>query len=201
MMHRVTFALLITLLSTFLSAGVDEGKAKSAVCASCHNQDGNSSINQYPKLAGQHPSYLEKQLTDYQNPQSGRDNAIMKGMVQNLNAKDISDLSEYFAAQTINTGAANPELVKLGERIYRGGILEKGVPACSGCHGPAGLGNGPAKFPRLSGQHANYTIDQLNLFKEGKRKNDLNSMMQSIALNLSTAEMAAVASFIEGLKP
>ena len=200
-MKKVVFSLLITLLPSFLYAGIDEGKAKSAVCASCHLQDGNSAIPQYPKLAGQHASYLEKQLLDYQNTNGSRDNAIMKGMVAQLSAEDIKDLAAYFESQEIKLGSANPDLVALGEKIYRGGIIEKGVPACSGCHGPSGLGNGAAKFPRLSGQHAAYTVDQLNLFKDGKRKNDINGMMQSIAKNLSESEMTAVASFIQGLKP
>jgi cytochrome c553 len=124
----------------------------------------------------------------------------MYSMVANLSDQDIVDLANFYANQKQTTGEALEQYVALGEKIYRGGNLATGVTACLACHGPDGNGNEAAKFPRLGGQHAQYIENSLRLFKEGKRKNSPNGMMESIARSMSDDEIKAVASYIEGLR-
>lgn len=174
------------------------GKEKSAVCVACHAEDGNSLSPIYPKLAGQHASYLAKQLHDFKNPEA-RPNAIMAPFVAALSLQDIEDLAAYFASQTTSQNSANPDLVKLGEKLYRGGDLKKGIPACTGCHGPVGEGNALARFPKLAGQHADYTIAQLKAFRAGERKNGVNGMMHDITIKMTDEEIEAVAQYSAGL--
>lgn len=193
-----TVGLLMAQLS-FAAGNVDAGKQKSMVCAACHNADGNSTLTENPILAGQHESYLFKQLMNFKTPDSGRQNAIMAGMVAALTEQDMRDLAAFYASQAPNERASKEEFVALGEKIWRGGIPEKQVPACTGCHGPAGEGNGPAAFPILSGQHAEYTIAQLQLFRSGARANDPNGMMRGVANRMTDAEMEAVAEYLVGL--
>lgn len=173
------------------------GKAKSAVCAGCHGADGNSVNPEWPKLAGQHQSYIVKQLKDYKSGK--RQNATMIGMVATLSDQDIQDLAAYFASQTVKGGEADPDLVVLGEKIYRGGNLGTGLAACMGCHGPGGGGNPAAKFPSLAGQHAQYTTTTLSEFKAEARANDPNNMMRMIAGKMTKKEIEAVASYTAGL--
>ena len=173
------------------------------VCAACHGADGNSAISVNPSLAGQHPEYTLKQLVNFK-PQDGkpaeRGNAVMAGMVAGLSADDMRNLAAYFAGQKPKLRAArDPELVKLGQAIYRGGILDKGVAACASCHSPNGAGI-PAQFPRLAGQHAEYTAAQLKAFRSGERANDPNRMMRGVAVKLSDREISAVAEYIAGLR-
>jgi cytochrome c553 len=173
------------------------------VCAACHGTDGNSAISANPSLAGQHPEYTLKQLLNFKS-QDGkpaeRGNAVMAGMVASLSADDMSNLAAYFAGQKPKSRAArDPELVKLGQAIYRGGILDKGVAACASCHSPNGAGI-PAQFPRLAGQHAEYTATQLKAFRGGERANDPNRMMRGVAVKLSDREISAVAEYIAGLR-
>jgi cytochrome c553 len=173
------------------------------VCAACHGADGNSAISANPSLAGQHPEYTLKQLLNFKS-QDGkpaeRGNAVMAGMVASLSADDMSNLAVYFAGQKPKSRAArDPELVKLGQAIYRGGILDKGVAACASCHSPNGAGI-PAQFPRLAGQHAEYTAAQLKAFRGGERANDPNRMMRGVAVKLSDREINAVAEYIAGLR-
>lgn len=173
------------------------------VCAACHGADGNSAISVNPSLAGQHPEYTLKQLLNFK-PQDGkpaeRGNAVMAGMVASLSADDMRNLAVYFAGQKPKLRAArDPELVKLGQAIYRGGILDKGVAACASCHSPNGAGI-PAQFPRLAGQHAEYTAAQLKAFRSGERANDPNRMMRGVAVKLSDREISAVAEYIAGLR-
>jgi cytochrome c553 len=173
------------------------------VCAACHGADGNSAISANPSLAGQHPEYTLKQLLNFKS-QDGkpaeRGNAVMAGMVASLSADDMSNLAAYFAGQKPKSRAArDPELVKLGQAIYRGGILDKGVAACASCHSPNGAGI-PAQFPRLAGQHAEYTAMQLKAFRGGERANDPNRMMRGVAVKLSDREISAVAEYIAGLR-
>lgn len=173
------------------------------VCAACHGTDGNSAIPVNPSLAGQHPEYTLKQLVNFK-PQDGkpaeRGNAVMAGMVASLSADDMRNLAAYFAGQKPKLRAArDPELVKLGQAIYRGGILDKGVAACASCHSPNGAGI-PAQFPRLAGQHAEYTAAQLKAFRSGERANDPNRMMRGVAVKLSDREISAVAEYIAGLR-
>ncbi len=181
------------------------GKEKSAACAACHKQDGNSDSAQYPKLAGQGETYLAKQLQEYKS--GVRENAIMAGQAANLSKQDMKDIAAYYAQQEIETGAANPDYVDKGEQLYRGGNKETGVAACAGCHGPAGQGVDAAGFPALAGQHADYVVSQLKAFRnagrnslEGPmRNNDPNSMMRNVADRMTDREIRNVASYITGL--
>ncbi len=173
------------------------GKTKSATCAGCHGPDGNSANPLWPKLAGQHEKYLVKQLKDFK--EGRRNDPTMAPMAAPLEEQDMADLAAFFSSQTIKQGAADPELVELGEKIYRGGNMTSGVAACMACHGPSGKGNPQANFPALAGQHADYTVLQLKRFASGERANDAGKMMRSIASKMTEAEMKAVASYIQGL--
>jgi cytochrome c553 len=167
------------------------------VCAACHGPDGNSVITANPKLAGQHPEYLAKQLNEFKSGK--RANAVMGPMSATLaTAEDVLNVAAYFAAQAPKGGAAKSNgNGSDGERIYKGGILAKGVPACASCHSPNGAGI-PAQYPRLAGQHAEYTVSQLKAFHDGTRRN--NVPMAQIAARLSDAEMNAVADYAAGLR-
>jgi cbb3-type cytochrome c oxidase subunit III len=171
------------------------------VCVACHAADGNSPSAAYPKLAGQHAQYLYKELKDFVKQPGAkapeRQNPIMLGMAGALNDQDMRNVAEYFSTQTPKPGAAkNPATVALGEKIWRGGIAEKGVPACASCHGATGAGI-PAQYPRLSGQWQDYTVAQLAAFQHGTR-ND-SAPMTAIALRLTDNEIKAVADYAAGL--
>jgi cytochrome c553 len=173
------------------------------VCGACHAADGNSQLAANPKLAGQIPEYLYKQLNNFKaaaGKKAERDNPVMVGMVANLKPEDMQNLAVYFAGQAAKPGAANSkDLVALGQRIYRGGIASEGIAACASCHGPNGAGM-PAQYPRLSGQHAEYISAQLKAFRSGARANDLNASMRGVAGRLSDREIEAVADYIAGLR-
>ena len=173
------------------------------VCAACHNADGNSAIPANPVIAGQHFPYAFKQLVNFKaegGKPAERPSPVMSAIAAGLSRDDMANLAAYFAGQQAKPRAAtDAELVKLGQEIYRGGILKKGVAACASCHGPNGSGI-PAQFPRLAGQHAAYTLDELKQFRSGERANDPNRMMRLIAEKLSDREMAAVAQYIQGLR-
>jgi len=173
------------------------GEAKSTVCMACHGPGGNSLVPTWPKLAGQHSEYIYKQLMDFKS--EARKNDQMSPQVLALDKQDFADLAAYFAAQTQSAGTADPASVEMGERIYRGGNMDTGVPACLGCHGPAGEGLGLAKFPRVSGQHAAYLESSLKLFRVSGRANDPNAMMRGVAAHMSDAEIASVSQYIQGL--
>lgn len=165
-------------------------------CAACHGAAGNSTIVLNPKLAAQHEAYLVKQLMEFRTPQ--RNNPVMTGIAKALTDEDMKNIAAYLAKQSPKPGAAkNKDLVELGKKIYRGGIAEKNVPACAACHGPAGAGI-PAQFPRLAGQHQDYTDAQLKSFRGGARNN--NAQMTTIAKRMSDEEMQAVADYVAGLK-
>lgn len=181
-----------------LAAGdASAGKEKSSTCVACHGADGNSANPEWPKLAGQHPDYLVKQLKEFKAGE--RENQTMAPMAAPLSEQDMQDLAAYYAAQQIKQGEADPDLVELGEQIYRGGNKASGVSACMACHGPAGKGNPAANFPALAGQHATYTEIQLKAFRSGARTNDYGSMMRNVAARMTDAEIKAVASYIQGL--
>lgn len=166
------------------------------VCAACHAADGNSVITLNPKLAGQHPEYLEKQLAEFKSGK--RANPVMSGMAASLSEEEMKALAIYFSGKKLNLGQAKTNGAgSLGEKIYRAGNAESGVPACAACHGPNGAGL-PKQFPRLGGQHGDYTLAQLKTFRSGERANA--PMMMAIAAKMSDAEMAAVADYIEGLR-
>lgn len=173
------------------------GKAASTTCAACHGADGNSTNPVWPKLAGQGEPYLIKELHDFKSGK--RKNAVMSSMAAPLSDKDIANLAAYFASQDRTLGAADPKLVKEGEKIYRGGNAQTGVPACMACHGPAGSGNPQAKYPALGGQHAEYVAAQLKAFRSGARANDPAGMMRTIASRMTDAEIKAVSSYVQGL--
>ncbi|ORT74692.1 c-type cytochrome [Pseudomonas mosselii] len=174
------------------------GQAKTAVCGACHNPDGNSLAPNFPKLAGQGEPYLNKQLHDIKD---GKRTVLeMTGMLANFNDQDLADIAAYFASQKGSVGAADPKLVERGRALFNGGNLEKGMPACTGCHSPNGAGLALAKFPHLSGQHAQYVSKQLTDFREGNRTNDGDAMiMRNIAGKLSNKDIEALSSYIQGL--
>lgn len=171
------------------------------ICAACHGIDGNSALPANPKLSGQDAAYLLKQLNDYAKPaddKSARVNSVMAGMVAAISEADRLHVAAHYAAQKPTTGEArNRDTLELAQRIYRAGIPARGVPACSGCHSPNGAGI-PAQYPRLSGQHAEYTEGQLKAFRDGTRRN--NVPMAQIAARLSEAEMKALADYVAGLR-
>lgn len=173
----------------------------SQVCAACHNADGNSTIPANPRLAQQHADYLYKQLRDYTPQGQGkptRENAVMTGFASQLSDADKRNVAAWFASQAAKPGfARNRDTLELGQRIWRAGLPEKAVPACAGCHGPAGSGI-PVQYPRLAGQHAEYTETTLKAFRDGARHN--NATMQQIAGRLTESEMRAVADFAQGLR-
>jgi len=176
------------------------GQAKSALCAGCHSADGNSMVPMFPKLAGQHPGYLAKQLADFKAG-TVRNDPTMAGMVAGLSEEDMSDLAAYFSSQTANPGTAyDAAKAAAGETIFRGGITDIGVPACASCHSPTGHGNPAANFPRLAGQHSAYIIKQLTDFKASTRSNDAGKMMRNVVKHMTEEQIAQVAEYISGLQ-
>ena len=174
-----------------------KGAATSAtVCAACHTADGSRGIPANPILQGQHADYLVKQLGEFKSGK--RDNAIMKPMASTLSDDDMRNVAAFYASKLAKPGQSkNKATVDLGMKIWRGGIAEKNIPACAGCHGPAGAGV-PAQYARLGGQHAEYVSNELGLFRSGKRAN--SAQMMTIAARMSDAEIAAVSDYVEGLK-
>lgn len=175
---------------------VAAGKAKSALCVACHGPDGNSTNPEWPNIAGQHPEYIVKQLKDFKAGK--RENALMAGVAAQLSEHDMENLAAYFSRQEPKVmGVTDVELAKQGERLYRGGNAKMLVSACMGCHGPTGRGI-PPRFPRVSGQHAVYTENQLLAFKAGKRTND-GETMTATAFRMSEKEIKALAQYMAGL--
>lgn len=187
----------ITTINSYAEGDVGAGKEKSQVCAACHGVDGNSPNPVWPKLAGQHAEYIIKQLRDIKNGE--RENAQMTPMATNLSEQDILDLAAYYSSQKIKHGKTDPASLELGEKIYRAGSIEAGVPACIACHGPNGRGNPAAQYPALGGQHAAYTQAQLNAFRDGTRANDNNAVMRTIVGRMTDEEIKAVSEYIQGL--
>ena len=181
-------------------ADPEKGRVVAAkVCAACHGEDGNSPAAINPKLAGQHPEYLSKQLANFK-ANTERKNPVMLGMSATLSPEDIKNISAYYSAQKPKDGAAkNANSADLGRKIYRGGDVAKGLAACASCHGATGAGM-PSQYPRLAGQHAEYTEAQLRTFRAGERANDPNKMMRMVAEKMSDAEIKAVADYIAGLR-
>ena len=205
-MSKLFVSLLLTLgvtgmaqaASAAIVGDASAGQAKTAVCGACHGPDGNSAAPNFPKLAGQGERYLLKQLTDIKDGK--RQVLEMTGQLTNLSEQDLADIAAYYAKQKNSVGAADPKLVERGQALFRGGDLSKGLPACTGCHSPDGVGNAPAGFPHLGGQHADYIEKQLIGFREGDRTNDGDTMtMRSISAKLSNKDIKALASYIQGL--
>lgn len=205
-MNKLLVSLLLTLgvsgiaqaASTAVVGDAAAGQAKTAVCGACHGPDGNSMAPNFPKLAGQGDRYLLKQLHEIKDGK--RQVLEMTGLLANLNDQDLADIAAYYSSQKGSVGAADPALVAQGEALFRGGSLEKGMPACIGCHSPDGQGLAAAGFPHLGGQHASYIEKQLTDFREGDRTNDGDSMiMRGIAAKMSNKDIKALASYIQGL--
>jgi len=174
-----------------------KGQAKSTeVCVACHTNDGSRGSAANPILQGQHPEYLVKQLTEFKAGK--RDSAVMKGFASTLSEQDMKNVAAFYGSKQAKPGfAKNKDLVKLGEKIYRGGISDRRIAACAGCHGPNGAGI-PSQYPRLAGQHADYTEAQLVAFRSGARKN--SPQMAGITLEMTDKEIKAVADYIAGLR-
>ncbi len=167
-----------------------------AVCAACHGADGNSGTPINPTLAQQHPEYLVKQLQEFKSGK--RNSAIMKGFATALSDEDMKNIAYWAASKKAKPGfAKDKELIALGEKIYRGGISDRQVPACAGCHSPNGAGI-PSQYPRLGGQHADYTAAQLTTFRDDVRKNNLQ--MTQVSAKLNNREIKAVADYVAGLR-
>ena len=181
-----------------IAADSEAGKTKSALCAGCHGVDGNSPNGTWPILAGQHASYLVKQMKNFKSAE--RTDPIMQAMVAALSEEDMQDIAAYFASQKANPVAFDEKLVKAGESIYRGGITETSVAACMACHSPSADGNAPAVYPSLKGQHSEYLVSQLKKFRDGTRSNDAGSMMRGISKRMSDGEIMAVAAYISAIQ-
>ena len=173
-----------------------KGQATSTnVCAACHTNDGSRGSPANPIIQGQHPEYLVKQLSEFKSGK--RANPVMSGMAATLSDADMKNVAAFYAGKTAKPGfAKNKDLVALGEKIYRGGIADRMIPACAGCHSPSGAGI-PSQYPRLAGQHADYTEAQLVAFRSGSRKNSVP--MTGVAAKMNDREIKAVADYIAGL--
>jgi cytochrome c553 len=185
---------------TALAAGnAEAGQAKSATCMACHGMDGNSPNPEWPSIAGQHASYVVKQLRQFKAME--RQNPLMTPMAMILSDQDMEDLAAFYATQTPRpAGEAEPSKLALGQRLFRAGAPDKGVAACGACHGPNGRGNPGAAYPAIGGQHAAYTVLQLQAYRSGARATDPAEMMRAIAARMTDQEIDAVASYIQGLR-
>ncbi len=205
-------ALSLTMLVGMLTANnaaafegdINAGKDKSAVCAACHGADGNSVVSMYPKLAGQHAEYIYKQLVDLKQGmvsggKEGRMDPVMSGMAMPLSDQDMKDLAVYFSSLNMKAGETPEDVVEAGKKLYKAGDAERGIPACTACHGPRGNGNGLAKFPKVSFQHADYIKGQLVKFRDGTRRNDPNGMMSDIAKKLTDKDIEILSKYLGGL--
>lgn len=199
-----------------VAAGDPEaGKALAGTCVACHGEGGNSTVPTFPKLAGLGEKYLYTELQEIKagnnGEEGGRPVPQMMGLLDGMGERDLANLAAYFAQVPMQISGAKEIEVKrytgevidgleLGAKIYRGGDMERGVPACTGCHSPRGLGNAPAGYPRLGGQHAEYIAGQLQAFQTGERVNDGDNMiMREIASRMTDAQIKAVAAYIAGL--
>jgi len=199
----LTFLLIFgtpALADSLVSGSADAGKDKAVSCSACHGIDGNSVNPAWPNLAGQHATYIVHQLKAFKN--STRTSPLMVGQVAALSDQDMADLAVYFSEQAAAPRAvADASIVGKGEALYRGGNKDNGTPACLACHGPDGSGNPAASYPSLSGQHAAYTAAQLNAYASGARKSDGSTrMMRDIAKTMNADDIAAIASYIQGLR-
>lgn len=176
----------------------EQGQAKAATCVACHGVGGNSANPEWPNLAGQHEQYIAKQLRAFKA--GARQNPLMSPMAMTLSDQDVEDVAAYFAAQALTGLEANPALIPLGQRLYRGGDPRTGLPACGSCHGPSGSGNPAAAYPSIKGQYATYLAAQLRAYRAGTRKTDPNQMMRNVASTMSDEQIDAVASYVQGLR-
>jgi cytochrome c553 len=199
----IVFCLLMSWAQTGISADAAAGKSLSMVCSACHGADGNSMVPTFPKLAGQGEVYLLKQMRDIRD--GARPVPTMAGQLDGKSDEDLANIAAYYASLEVSRGKTDPELLELGQKIFRAGIALRQIPACSACHSPTGQGNAPAGFPALAGQHAEYTAAQLEMYRKGYdddsgRTNDDGRIMRIIAFGLSDKEIKAVSSYIAGLQ-
>ncbi|MEJ1385123.1 MAG: c-type cytochrome [Candidatus Sedimenticola sp. (ex Thyasira tokunagai)] len=196
----VSVSIVLAISSGTIQAAGDAaaGKTKSATCMACHGPDGNSPNPIWPKLAGQHPSYIQKQIADFKA--GTRKDPLMTAMAMPLADQDVADLAAYFSSQNQSSGTTAQAQAELGGKIYRGGNSATGVAACMACHGPAGQGNPGANFPRIGGQHADYLTKALKDFRSGTRANDSGEMMRGVVARMTDEEIAAVAQYLQGLR-
>jgi cytochrome c553 len=190
--------------SAVAQGNAENGKEKSVTCGACHGADGNSAIAMNPKLAGQHANYLVKQLTEFKlasqtGGKEGRNNAVMNGMAAALSEQDILDLAAYYSSQEATASEASEDSVELGNKLYVGGDLQRGITACIACHGPKGNGTSLSGFPDISGQHSDYIATQLKAFRSGDRANSLNGMMADIAKRMNDKDIEVISSYVAGL--
>jgi cytochrome c553 len=203
MKHFLQFAIglsLLVSLPVFAIGDADAGQGKAAVCAACHSVDGNSVVPTWPKIAGQHSNYLQRQLELIKGGE--RPVPEMAGIVISLNEQDMADLAAYFSSQTTSAGLTDEALLASGQQLYRGGNFETDIPACMSCHGPVGEGNPLTEYPQLAGQHAVYTEKMLLGFRAGTSWGDddaSSQIMTEVAARLTDEEIKAVASYIQGL--
>ncbi len=197
-------ALILSVLascSVWAQGSIEAGKAKSQTCVACHGADGNSAIAMYPKLAGQHAKYLEKQLQDLKlgmtsGGKQGRYDPVMSGMAMPLSDEDIADLSAYFASLPISENSTPEDVVVKGKVLYTAGDAERGLTACIACHGARGNGTELSGFPKISGQHADYIKAQLTKFRDGSRENDMNAMMRDIAKKMTDEDIDVLSKYV-----
>ncbi len=198
---QIAVSLLLMVSLPVLALGdAEAGKGKAAVCGACHGVDGNSVVPNWPKIAGQHAPYLERQVSLVKS--GGRQIPEMAGIVINLTEQDIADISAYYATQTMSAGLADEALSAAGEKLYRAGNAKTDIPACMSCHGPAGEGNPLVPYPSLAGQHSVYTEKMLKGFRAGQMwgEDDASSkIMTEVSLRLTDSEIKAVSSYIQGL--
>ncbi|MFA0115502.1 cytochrome c [Vibrio sp. 10N.261.46.E11] len=200
-------ALILSLLascSVWAQGSIEAGKAKSQTCVACHGADGNSLITQYPKLAGQHEKYLEKQLKELKlgmtsGGKQGRYEPVMGAMAMPLSEEDMADLAAYYASLPISSNSTPENVVDEGKVLYTAGNAERGLTACIACHGPRGNGTELSGFPKISGQHADYIKAQLEKFRDGSRNNDMNAMMRDVAKKLTDADIDTLSKYVGGL--
>lgn len=199
-MKKLAFTAMVMIgaLGTAHAAGnATAGQTKAAMCTACHGMDGNSANPIWPKLAGQHASYIAKQLADFKA--GNRTDPTMNGMAAPLSPEDMADIAAFFSSQTVAIGSADAAKAAPGQKLYHGGDKVKGIAACMACHGPSGAGNPGANFPALKGQQKDYVIKALKDFRSGARSNDPAGMMRDIAAKMSDADITAVAEYINGL--
>ncbi len=193
------FSLLVT-MPAFAAGDADAGQGKSAICAACHGADGNSAVPNWPKIAGQHAPYLERQLGLIKS--GARPVPEMVGIVAGLSDQDLANVAAYYSTQTMKAGLADDATRAIGERLYRSGNSATDVPACMACHGPAGEGNPLARYPALAGQHSVYTEKMLNGFRSGTtwgEDDESSKIMADVSFRLTDKEIKAVAAYIQGL--
>ncbi|MDA9557904.1 cytochrome c4 [Vibrio sp.] len=198
------FSLVISCSSWATEGDIEAGKAKSQTCVACHGADGNSPAAIYPKLAGQHAKYIEKQLREFKLGMSsggkqGRMDPVMGGMAMPLSEQDIKDVAAYFSSQTTSDNSTPEDVVTKGKILYTAGDADRGLAACIACHGARGNGTELSGFPKISGQHADYIKAQLHKFRDGSRSNDPNGMMRDIAQKLTDEDIETISKYVGGL--